>query len=163
MLIPDVADGHREIVAVHLRQRGLGEGEINLVVGGGEVEIGVIQAQPGGAGLQGRCIVGLSYCRYFLSIYDYRILNNAQARRALSEVVKGELCYDVGLLGAVCALHWEVAFQAGIAVVHTLIHALADELSVKGCIPDAYLVNVANEVVGGGIVSLQHAAHSEVA
>ena len=43
-------------------------------------------------------------------------------------------------------LHGEVAHQTGIAVVHALVHAVADELSVECSTPDAYLVHVTVEV-----------------
>ena len=138
MLVFDKVNLGHEVVAIHQRQRGVGEAEVDLVGRNREVELRVFHAQLRGARLQGRSVEGL--CRGLT-------IGNLQLRVFLTEVGGREGGYHSALLVAVDFLHGEVAHQSGIAVVHALVHTLADEGSVEGSAPDTNFVDIAREAV----------------
>ena len=59
VLVLDIVDGSNKVVVVHQRQGAVGEGEVDFVGGGGEVELRVVEPHLRRAGLQRRSIHAL--------------------------------------------------------------------------------------------------------
>ena len=60
VFVLDVADGHGELVAVHSCKHVIAEGEVDITVGDGEVEIRVIQTHEARTRQQRRCAGSLA-------------------------------------------------------------------------------------------------------